>query len=70
MASGRPVVISERGIAVRPVLNNAPLMTVAANGFGEAITISALGQPMIVDGLPEMLWIDADVWDDNDIWIG
>ena len=49
---GIPVVISTNvlGIPVRPVEANAPVMTIANNGYGAPIVISNLGAPFIVDG--------------------
>ena len=49
---GIPVVIAENGIGipVRPVEANAPVMTIANNGYGAPIVISDLGAPFIVDG--------------------
>jgi len=53
MVKGFPVVISTngKGIPVKPVTVNAPLATVSTNGYGTPIIISALGVPLIVDGL-------------------
>ena len=52
-AQGFPVVIVEQGgFPVRPVEANYPLMTVATNGLGTPITISDLGAPFLVQGLP------------------
>lgn len=52
MVSGIPVVISGNGLGlpVKPVASDAPLMTVAENGFGSPIVISDLGAPFVVDG--------------------
>ena len=49
---GIPVVIAENGIGIpgRPVEANAPVMTIANNGYGAPIVISNLGAPFIVDG--------------------
>jgi len=49
---GFPVIITGNGhgFPVKPVLSNAPLMTVAENGKGTPIVISDLGAPFIVDG--------------------
>ena len=49
---GIPVVMSENGLGlpVRPVEANAPVMTIANNGYGAPIVISDLGAPFIVDG--------------------
>lgn len=49
MVKGFPVVFSPNGIPVRPVSSNAPLMTVADNGYGLPITISDNGAPFIVE---------------------
>lgn len=50
--SGFPVVISTngRGMAVKAVLDNAPLMTIATNGIGMPIVISDNGAPFVIDG--------------------
>ena len=50
--TGFPVVIAEngRGIPVRPVEANDPVMTIADNGLGAPIVISDIGAPFIVDG--------------------
>lgn len=58
---GFPVVIVEdKGVPIRPVESNYPLMTVAENGMGLPITISDLGAPFVVQGYepvpePELL---------------
>lgn len=54
--SGAPVVISTNGygLPVKPVDEDAPVLTVAANGFGTPIVISDWGAPFIVEGyVPE-----------------
>lgn len=53
MPSGIPVVVAAngRGIPVRAVTANAPLMTVATNGRGTPIVLSDKGAPFIVQGL-------------------
>jgi hypothetical protein len=55
--SGVPVVIATNGLGmpVRPVEDNAPVLTIADNGFGAPIVISDNGAPFIVEGyvLPE-----------------
>lgn len=50
--SGIPVVIATngKGMAVKAVTDRAPLMTVAANGFGIPIVLSDLGVPYVVEG--------------------
>lgn len=50
---GIPVVIAEngQGFPVKPVEDNAPVMTVAENGLGAPIVISELGAPFVVQGL-------------------
>lgn len=50
--SGFPVVIAENGLGlpVRPVEENAPVLTVAENGLGAPIVISDNGVPFIVEG--------------------
>lgn len=56
---GIPVVIAEngQGIPVKPVEDNAPVMTVAENGLGAPIVISELGAPFIVEGVvPPIEW--------------
>lgn len=56
---GIPVVIAEngKGVPVRPVEDNAPVMTVAENGFGSPIVISDLGAPFVVEGIaPPIDW--------------
>lgn len=47
-----PVVIaaSGLGVPVRPVEENAPVLTIASNGLGAPITISDNGTPFIVEG--------------------
>lgn len=49
---GPPVVISANGIGipVRPVEENAPVLTIAENGLGAPIVISDNGAPFIVEG--------------------
>ena len=49
---GIPVVMPENGLGlpVRQVEANAPVMTIANNGYGAPIVISDLGAPFIVDG--------------------
>lgn len=50
--SGIPVVIATngKGMAVKAVTDRAPLMTVAANGFGIPIVLDDLGVPYVVEG--------------------
>lgn len=50
---GVPVVISEngKGLPVRSVTKNAPVMTVASNGIGAPVVLSELGAPFIVQGV-------------------
>lgn len=50
--SGPPVVIATNGfgMAVNPVDANAPVLTIADNGIGVPIVISANGAPYIVQG--------------------
>lgn len=49
---GVPVVIADNGLGfpVRPVEANAPVLTIADNGFGAPIVISDNGAPFIVEG--------------------
>lgn len=52
--SGVPVVIVESGgMPVTAVEANAPVMTVATNGFGIPITLVDNAAPFIIEGLPE-----------------
>lgn len=56
---GIPVVIAEngQGFPVRPVEDNAPVMTVAENGLGAPVVISELGAPFVVEGIaPPIDW--------------
>lgn len=50
--SGVPVVISTNGLGmpVRPVTENAPVLTIADNGFGAPIVVTDNGAPFIVEG--------------------
>ena len=50
--SGVPVVIATngRGFPVNPVEANAPVLTIADNGYGAPIVISERGAPFIVEG--------------------
>lgn len=50
-----PAVIATngQGIPVVPVEANAPAMTIAANGQGIPIVIAAVGQPFVINNLPE-----------------
>lgn len=51
--SGPPVIIASngRGFPVRPVDENAPVLTVSANSLGTPIVISERGAPFIIEGL-------------------
>lgn len=56
---GIPAVISSNGygLPIRPVLANAPVMTLSSNGFGTPIVISDNGAPFILQGYdPEDFW--------------
>lgn len=73
---GIPVVIAEngQGFPVKPVEDNAPVMTVAENGLGAPIVISELGAPFIVEGIvPPIDWdwqaFSITAGDSGD-WIG
>lgn len=50
--SGIPVVIADNGLGmpVRPVDDNAPVLTIADNGLGAPIVISDDGAPFIIEG--------------------
>lgn len=49
--SGIPVVIVEKGgMPVTSVVTGAPVMTVAANGWGIPITLTENAAPFIIDG--------------------
>ena len=66
-----PVVIATNGLGtpVRPVEKNAPVMTVADNGFGIPIVISDLGAPFIVSGLTPVVTSIAVIVDgDGKAW--
>jgi hypothetical protein len=69
---GIPVVVSDRGIPVKPVEGRAPLMTVAENGFGLPVFIADEGAPFVVDGLQDFGWgpIDLTAGTDGVQWIG
>ena len=65
---GVPVIVTAKnGLPVRPVDKNGPLLTVSENGIGAPITLSDLGAPAVVQGLPPPYDPDAvaifDVWD-------
>lgn len=49
---GIPVVIADNGLGmpVRPVDDNAPVLTIADNGLGAPIVISDDGAPFIIEG--------------------
>lgn len=73
---GVPAVISSNGygLPVRPVFANAPVMTLASNGFGTPIVISDSGSPFIIEGYdPEDFW-DWQEFDltngDGGQWVG
>jgi len=55
---GFPVVIATNGIGlpVRPTAVNAPVMSIAANGFGAPIVLDNKGSPFIVEGFTPVSW--------------
>lgn len=64
---GIPVVITDKfGIPVRQVTSGAPLMTVAANGRGVPIVLSATGMAFVVEGATP----PADIWQTFDMTAG
>lgn len=71
MVQGVPVVVSSngKGLPVKQVTKNAPLMTVSPNGKGLPIVLSNNGAPFVVQGLFTNLIVNGDFENGTANWL-